>query len=149
MSQKSSLPAPVTDQPAAEASSASAPAAATTAVVDQPGSLSVNDSWNLPVNQQTNSRDALIGGVVLLILAIVFFIIRNAYANWRVKERVAPSRANASGWFLFLGLMAVSAGTVLGFVNSSRFLAPLYLFPLGGVALVALIAWLATFSAKR
>ena len=30
-----------------------------------------------------------------------------------------------------------------------RFLAPLYLIPLGGLALVSLVAWLATFSAKR
>ena len=105
--------------------------------------------WNLSITEQTNSRDALIGGIVLLVLAAVFFVVKNAYANWRVKERVAPSRANASGWFLFLGLMAVAAGTVLGFVNSGRFLAPLYLIPLGGLALVSLVAWLATFSAKR
>ena len=88
-------------------------------------------------------------GTVLLLLAIVFFVIKNAYANWRVRERVAPSRANASGWFLFLGLMAVATIAVLGFVNSGRFLAPLYLVPLGGLACVSLIAWLTTFSAKR
>lgn len=145
MSQKSSLPAPVTDQPAAD----STPAATAPAEAAQPSSLVADSSWDLPVNQQTNSREALIGGVVLLVLAVVFFVVKNAYANWRVKERVAPSRANASGWFLFLGLMAVAAGTVLGFVNSGRFLAPLYLVPLGGLALVSLIAWLATFSAKR
>lgn len=146
MSQKSSLPAPVTDQPATDP----APTAAGTPTTNpQQPSLTLTGDWDVTVGEQTNSRDALIGGVVLLVLAVVFFVIKNAYANWRVKERVAPSRANASGWFLFLGLMAVATAAVLGFVNSGRFLAPLYLFPLGGLALVSLVAWLATFSAKR
>lgn len=144
MSQKSSLPAPVTDAPG---SPADTPATQGTAA--QPTTLAVSNDWAVDVNPQTNSRDALIGGVVLLVLAVVFFVIKNAYANWRVKERVAPSRANASGWFLFLGLMAVAAATVLGFVNSGRFMAPLYLVPLGSLALVSLVAWLLTFSAKR
>lgn len=144
MSPKSSLPAPVTEQAAADVPT-SDPAPMTTAQTALPAA----GDWNLSITEQTNSRDALIGGIVLLVLAAVFFVVKNAYANWRVKERVAPSRANASGWFLFLGLMAVAAGTVLGFVNSGRFLAPLYLIPLGGLALVSLVAWLATFSAKR
>ena len=111
--------------------------------------MTFTGDWDVTVGEQTNGRDALIGGVVLLVLAVVFFIVKNAYANWRVRERVAPSRANASGWFLFLGLMAVATIAVLGFVNSGRFLAPIYLVPLGGLAGVSLIAWLATFSAKR
>ncbi len=146
MSQKSSLPAPVTDQPATDPAPTDA---ATPTTTPQQPSLTLTGDWDVTVGEQTNSRDALIGGVVLLALAVVFFVIKNAYANWRVKERVAPSRANASGWFLFLGLMAVATAAVLGFVNSGRFLAPLYLFPLGGLALVSLVAWLATFSAKR
>ena len=144
MTQKSSLPAPVTDaQSAADTPAENAPAA-----VEQ-GTLAPSGNWNVSIGEQTNGRDALIGGVVLLVLAIVFFVIKNAYANWRVKERVAPSRANASGWLLFLGLMAVAATAVLGFVNAGRFLAPLYVLPLGGLAGLSLIAWLATFSAKR
>lgn len=50
--------------------------------------------------KKVDSRDALIGVAVLVVLALIFFVIKNAYANWRVRERVAPSRANASGWFL-------------------------------------------------
>ena len=98
---------------------------------------------------RTDSRDAIIGVVVLVVLAILFFIIKNSYANWRVKERVSPSRANASGWFLFLGLLAGSAIGVLAFVNPAQFLAPLFLAPLGLLAAASLIAALATFSAKK
>lgn len=146
MSQKSSLPAPVTDQPAADAPAASAEADA--AGTTQP-SLPLNGAVEITVGERTNSRDALIGGIVLLVLAVVFFVVKNAYANWRVKERVAPSRANASGWFLFLGLMAIAGTTLLAFVNAGRFMAPLYLVPLGGMALACLAACLATYSAKR
>ena len=146
MNQDSALPAPAAapEQPASVQPAATQPANGTS----QQGA-GIPGDWDIAVAEQTNGRDALIGAVVLLVLAIVFFIVKNAYANWRVRERVAPSRANASGWFLFLGLMAVATIAVLGFVNSSRFLAPLYLVPLGGLAGVSLIAWLATFSAKR
>jgi hypothetical protein len=144
MTQKSSLPAPVTDA-AVSAETATAPVAG----AEGQTAMAAAGDWNLPVGEQTSNRDALIGAVVLLVLAIVFFVVKNAYANWRVKERVAPSRANASAWFLFLGLMAVATTAVLGFVNTSRFLAPLYVVPLTAMAVVALIAWLATFSAKR
>lgn len=147
MIQESTLPAPA-EAPGKQPATPAQPAPATPADGAQP-SVTFTGDWDITVGEQTNGRDALIGGVVLLVLAIVFFIVKNAYANWRVRERVAPSRANASGWFLFLGLMAVAAIAVLGFVNSGRFLAPLYLVPLGGLAGVSLIAWLATFSAKR
>jgi hypothetical protein len=147
MNQKSALPAP-TETPEKPVTDPAQSAPATPADSAQP-SVTFTGDWDVTVGEQTNGRDALIGGVVLLVLAVVFFIVKNAYANWRVRERVAPSRANASGWFLFLGLMAVATIAVLGFVNSGRFLAPIYLVPLGGLAGVSLIAWLATFSAKR
>lgn len=135
MAQTSSLPAPIESE---------APAAPVTTAT----TLSVPTSLDLGP-KKVDSRDALVGVAVLVVLAIVFFIIKNAYANWRVRERVTPSRANASGWFLFLGLLLVAAMAVLAVINSGVFLAPLYLAPLGGAAALALVAWLMTFSAKR
>lgn len=137
MAQTSALPAPIESE---------APAAAvtttTTLSVPTPGGLDLGP-------KKVDSRDALIGVAVLVVLAIVFFVIKNAYANWRVRERVAPSRANASGWFLFLGLLMIAIMAVLAVLNSGQFLAPLYIAPLGGVAAISLVAWLMTFSAKR
>ena len=118
------------------------PATATTGTATPPIALNLGAP-------RTDSRDAIIGVVVLVVLAILFFIIINFYANWRVKERVSPSRANASGWFLFLGLLAGSAIGVLAFINPVQFLAPLFLGPLGLLAIASLIAALATFSAKK
>lgn len=135
MAQTSSLPAPIESE---------APAAPVTTAT----TLSVPTPLDLGP-KKVDSRDALVGVAVLVVLAIVFFIIKNAYANWRVRERVTPSRANASGWFLFLGLLLVAAMAVLAVINSGVFLAPLYLAPLGGAAALALVAWLMTFSAKR
>ncbi|MBF8778745.1 hypothetical protein [Pseudomonas fulva] len=134
MAQTSSLPAPVESQ---------APATTSTSTLSVPAQV-------LDLGpKKVDSRDALIGVAVLLVLAVVFFVIKNAYANWRVRERVAPSRANASGWFLFLGLLMVSAMAVLAVINAGQFLTPLYLAPLAGVAGISLVAWLMTFSARR
>lgn len=134
MTQTSSLPAPVENDAAP---------ATTTSTLSVPAPL-----MDLGP-KKVDSRDALIGVAVLVVLALIFFVIKNAYANWRVRERVAPSRANASGWFLFLGLLLLSAMAVLAVINSGQFLTPLYLAPLAGVAGISLVAWLMTFSAKR
>lgn len=138
MAQTSSLPAPVESVAAPEVA-----APVTTSTLSAP--TPVLDLGP----KKVDSRDALIGVAVLVVLALIFFVIKNAYANWRVRERVAPSRANASGWFLFLGLLMVSAMAVLAVLNAGQFLTPLYLAPLVGVAGLSLVAWLMTFSAKR
>lgn len=140
MAQTSALPAPIqSDSPAPVA-----PSTATTT----PTTLSVPTPMDLGP-KKVDSREALIGVAVLVVLAILFFVVKNAYANWRVRERVAPSRANTSGWFLFLGLLMVAAMAVLSVINSGQYVAPLYFAPLGGVAAISVVAWLMTFSAKR
>ena len=70
----------------------------------------------------TSTRDIAIGGAVFVFLLIVFFFARNAFANYLVRRRVAPSSADTSGWLLFFGLAFLSAAVVLGFVNSTKFL---------------------------
>lgn len=132
MAQTSALPAPV------------ASTAPTTSAITSPAPASINLG-----SQKADSRDVIIGVVVLVVLAAIFFVVKNAYANWRVRERVAPNRANTSGWFMFLALLLVSVIAVLGFINSAQFMAPLYLAPLGGLATASLVAWLMTFSAKN
>jgi hypothetical protein len=70
----------------------------------------------------TSTRDIAIGGAVFVVLLIVFFFARNAFANYLVRRRVAPSSADTAGWLLFFGLAFLSAAVVLGFVNSTKFL---------------------------
>ena len=70
----------------------------------------------------TSTRDIAIGGAVFLFLLVIFFFARNAFANYLVRRRVAPSSADTAGWLLFFGLAFLSAAVVLGFVNSTKFL---------------------------
>ena len=107
MAQTSTLPAPI------ESESPAPSPTTTTLAAPQPLGLDLGA-------KKVDSRDALIGVAVLVVLAILFFVIKNAYANWRVRERVAPSRANASGWFLFLGLLMIAIMAVLAVLNQWR-----------------------------
>lgn len=70
----------------------------------------------------TSTRDVAIGGAVFLVLLIVFFFARNAYANHLVRRRVAPSSADTAGWLMFFGLSFLSAAAVLAILNASKFL---------------------------
>lgn len=141
MAQTSALPAPIQSDSSAPAAPG-APAATTSSTLSAPTPMDLGP-------KKVDSREALIGVAVLVVLAILFFVVKNAYANWRVRERVAPSRANTSAWFLFLGLLMISAMAVLSVINSGQYVAPLYFAPLGGVAAISVVAWLMTFSAKR
>ena len=85
MAQTSALPAPIESE-------SLAPTPATTTTLGAPQTLGLDLG-----TKKVDSRDALIGVAVLVVLAILFFVIKNAYANWRVRERVAPSRANGRG----------------------------------------------------
>lgn len=140
MTQSSSLPPPIEEQPV----DATAPdvQVASTSQSGLPMDFSVGV-------QKESSRDTLIATGVLIVLAVIFFVIKNTYANWRVKERVSPSRANTSGWFLFLGLMAVAVIGTLAVLNSDRFMTPIYWGPLAVLAGISMIAWLTTYSAKN
>ncbi|MES2261538.1 MAG: hypothetical protein V4724_23715 [Pseudomonadota bacterium] len=70
----------------------------------------------------TSTRDIAIGGTVFIILLVVFFFARNAYANHLVRRRVAPSSADTAGWLMFFGLAFLSAAAVLAIMNASKFL---------------------------
>lgn len=70
----------------------------------------------------TSTRDVAVGGAIFLILLVVFFFARNAYANHLVRRRVAPSSADTAGWLMFFGLSFLSGALVLAIINSSKFL---------------------------
>ena len=93
----------------------------------------------LPLKADTSSRDMLIGGAVLLVLFVFFFIVKNGYSNSLVAKKIQPSRANAAGRWLFLLLASLSTAAVLLVVNASKFFSFLVLGPIGGVSLLALI----------
>jgi hypothetical protein len=119
-----------------------APAEANQAASNMTESSTTNNQTlqSLPAEAvNTGSRDLMIGGAVLLVLVIAFFFGKNAYANTLVAKRVPPAKANAAGWWMFIFLTSLATGVVLSAVNSAKFLAPVFIGPLGVVALVALI----------
>lgn len=93
---------------------------------------------------ETSPRDTLIGGAILLVLFIGFFFARIGYANMLVRKRVAPAKANAAGWWLFVFLASLATAVVLAALNPLRFLAPMFMVPLGGLTVVGLILTLVT-----
>jgi len=121
------------------------PKAGDAAVASAPGAASAGPATTATmqtvdnVTENTSSRDLLIGGAILLVLFIAFFFAKNAYANGLVAKRLPPDRANASSWWLFIFLAALSTGVVLVAVNAARFMAPLVIGPLAVVALAALV----------
>lgn len=101
----------------------------------------------LPLKSDTSSRDLLIGGAVLLVLFVIFFVLKNSYADNLVNKKFAPSKANMAGWWLFLLLASLATAVVLLVVNTAKFLTLLAMGPLGAVSLIALILLL-VFSRK-
>ena len=130
------LPAPVEGQ--------QAPATAATPATPATGTGTPETVESLPVTTDvdTSSRDALIGGGVLLVLFIAFFFAKNAYANTLVAKRIQPGKANAAGWWLFIFLASLSTGVVLAAINAPKFMAPLIIGPLTLIGLIALVLML-------
>jgi hypothetical protein len=125
--------------PAPSAAPAAAPTTTTATVILPPGQ---KFEGTYTVVSDTSSRDMLIGGGVLLVLFVAFFFARGAYANSLVGRRIPPNKANAAGWWLFIFLGSVATGLVLSTINTSRFLTPLMMGPIGAVALLALVLML-------
>ena len=128
------LPAPVEGQ--------QAPAAAATPATPASGTPETVDTLPVTTDVDTSSRDALIGGGVLLVLFIAFFFAKNAYANTLVAKRIQPGKANAAGWWLFIFLASLSTGVVLAAINAPKFMAPLIIGPLTLIGLIALVLML-------
>lgn len=110
--------------PGNEQKPASAPASGPTLTDTPPPSgmpMEVAPVQGAPATD-TSTRDVAVGGAIFLVLLIVFFFARNAYANHLVRRRVAPSSADTAGWLMFFGLSFLSGALVLAIINSSKFL---------------------------
>ena len=125
------LPAPTTavKQPAANAS--------------QPVVLTITPS-NLGIVAGPQPRAYVIAGGVLLVLLIAFFFAKGAYANYRAGKQVSPGAANASGWCLFILLRGLAAAAVLSVLDPVKFITPIFMAPLFGISLVALVLMFVT-----
>lgn len=113
------------------------------------------DTTNVPKSPQSNQvelpsismnvldgpepRDYAVAGAVLVVLLIGFFFVRGAYANYLVGKKVSPNSANAAGWWLFVFMSGLALTTVMAILSPVKFMAPLFMAPLGAISVVALI----------
>lgn len=89
---------------------------------------------------QPTGKDYVISGGIVLIAAVIWFVVKNAYADWLISsQKRSPNQGNAAGWGLFGALFFPTFGAALGFVNSARFLSLPYLIPIGLATLVCLV----------
>ncbi|MCG2583700.1 hypothetical protein [Massilia sp. TS11] len=132
MSNPASTPDPGFQLPAASAAAASVPAASA------PAALEVAPAT--PVVRDTSARDLALGSTVFVVLLVVYFFIRNAFANHLVVRRVSPASAGSAAWLLFTGLAFLSAAATLAAINASKYLSLAVTGPLVLVGAVALVA---------
>lgn len=86
-----------------------------------------------------SSKDVMIGGGSLLVLAVVFFFIRNAFVNYLVDSlKRSPNNAGLAGWGLFGGLLFGAAIGSIALISKS-FLTVMYIAPLAAISLICFI----------
>ncbi|WP_257283186.1 hypothetical protein [Endozoicomonas sp. SESOKO1] len=96
----------------------------------------------------TFMRDLAIGAGVMLVLAIIFFFMKNAYANSLVdsKKRLSPNKANSAGWWLYGFLMTTSFSVLLMIISPARFMLPEVM---AGLAILPVITLVQTIRGSR
>jgi len=85
------------------------------------------------------SKEIAIAAGVMLLLAVIFFFVRQFFVNWLVRDfKKSPNSADMAGWGLFGFLFFGSAIPVLA-VTSGALLRVLFIAPLGALALASLV----------
>ena len=100
------------------------------------------------VDAEVGSKDMVIGAVVLLVLAVVFFLIRNTYVNYLVGNlKRSPNSAGLAGTSLFGALFFGAAIGCAGIVSQGYWVLGV-IAPLAGLSLICLIICVVVTSKK-
>ncbi len=95
-----------------------------------------------------SSKEVMIGSGSLLVFALIFFFIRNAYVNYLVDSlKRSPNNAGLAGWGLFGGLLFGSAIGSIALISKS-FLTVVYIIPLVALSLICFILCIVVSSKK-
>lgn len=82
-----------------------------------------------------SSKEIMIGAGAWIVLAIIFFVIRNAYVNYLVGSlKRSPNNAGMAGWGIFGGLLFGSAIGCIAIVGTSFLTLPL-MAPLAAISM--------------
>lgn len=87
-----------------------------------------------------SSKDVMIGAGALLVLAIVFFFVRNSFVNYLIGPSMkrSPNNAGMAGWGLFGGLLFGGALGCAALV-SKTYMTMLLIVPLATLSLVSFV----------
>ena len=100
------------------------------------------------VSTGPSSKEVMIGAGALIFLAVMFFLIRNAYVNYLVASlKRSPNAAGLAGWGLFGCLLFGSAIGCLAIISKSL-LTIMAVIPLAVLSLLCLILCLVISSKK-
>jgi hypothetical protein len=95
-----------------------------------------------------SSKEVMIGAGSLLVLALIFFFIRNAYANYLVSSlKRSPNNAGLAGWGLFGGLLFGAAIGSIALISTS-FMTVAYIAPLSILSLICFVLCFVVTSKK-
>ncbi len=105
----------------------------------QPTSSGMPAPINIDLGLGPSSKDVMIGVGLLLVLAVIFFFIRNAFVNYLVSSlKRSPNNAGLAGWGLFGGLLFGAAIGSIALISKS-FLTVMYIAPLAALSLICFI----------
>jgi hypothetical protein len=94
-----------------------------------------------PMPAEAGTKTYLVGGAIVLVLAIVLVFLKQGYANHLIgTKRRSPNQGNAAAWALFgtLFFPAIAAG--LGYVKGADSLMTLpFMLPIGLGMVVCLV----------
>jgi len=88
---------------------------------------------------------AVIGGAIMLGLAIVFFVMRNAVRNHLIANRASLSQANGASWALFMFLLVAAFTVVFGLLGGFWTVLS-FIAPLGALSLITLVLFVILFN---
>ncbi|CAM3777921.1 hypothetical protein [Parendozoicomonas haliclonae] len=89
---------------------------------------------------ETIMRDFAIGAGIMVVLMVVFFFMKNAFAQSLVKnKRFSPNDAGAASWWLFGFLTTTSAAVLVMILGPASVMVPQVLVGLGVLPLLTLI----------
>ena len=92
------------------------------------------------MSADTLVRDISIAAGIMLVLMVVFFFIKNAFAQSLVaKKRFSPIDAGTAGWWLFSFLFFASLFVVLMVVNPVVFMLPKVMVVMAIMILISLV----------
>lgn len=85
-----------------------------------------------------SSKEIMVGAVIVVIGAFMFFFVSRWFTENLVKKRKSPTAASRAGWALFFFLTLTTALFVFGFLGNLwanlMFTVPMGLFCLGSLA---------------